>query len=116
MKKRHYHNGHSEFLLEPLSDSLVKVTHREQTGYLGIKKDWEAARPFTWITWESAAHDDGISSESSISYPTPEDALYDLCRVLLMEQGKEDSKRIYPEQRKRAAQQVLREFLEELPD
>ena len=38
MKKRHYNNGDGEFILEPLSDSLVKVTHRDQTGYFGIIK------------------------------------------------------------------------------
>ena len=31
-KKRHYNNRDAEFMLEPLSNSVVKVTHREQTG------------------------------------------------------------------------------------
>ena len=31
-QKRHYNNGEAEFMLEPLSDSVVRVTHREQTG------------------------------------------------------------------------------------
>ena len=116
MKKRHYNNGDAEFILELLSDSVVRVTHRDLTGYFGIKKDWEAARLYTWINWESGAHDDGTSASSSHSYPTPEAALYDLCRLLLRQQGKDDSKRIYPEQRKKAVRHVLREFLEELPD
>ena len=96
MKKRHYNNGDAEFILEPLSDSVVRVTHRDQTGYFGIKKDWEAARLYTWINWESGAHDDGISASFSYSYPPPEAALYDLCRLLLRQQGKDDSKRTYP--------------------
>ena len=116
MEKRHYNNGDAEFILEPLSDAVIKVTHREQTGYFGIKRDWEAARPYTWITWESGVHEDGLSASFSYSYPTPEFALEDLCRVMLREQGKRDSKRINPEQRKEAARQVLREFLEELPN
>ena len=40
MQKRHYNNGNWEFTLEPLSDSVVKVTHKDQTRYFGINKDW----------------------------------------------------------------------------
>lgn len=32
------HNRDGEFILEPLSESLVKVTHRDQTGYFGMTK------------------------------------------------------------------------------
>ncbi len=52
----------------------------------------------------------------SYSYPTPEMALGDLCRALLSQQRKQDDKRINPEERKDAARQVTREFLEELTD
>ena len=50
MKKRHYNNGDGEFILEPLSASLVKVTHREQTGYFGISKNWDVAQPYSYTT------------------------------------------------------------------
>ena len=99
--------------MEPLSDSVVRVTHREQTGYFGVAKDGEAARPYTWTTLTPDADevDGGV-----VSYSTPESALDPLCDLLLNKQHNEDSRRINPEQRKRAARKVLGEFLEELPD
>ena len=62
MKKRHYNNGEGEFILDPLSDSVVKVTHRDQTGYFGINREWDVARAYTlyheevswWITMGSS--------------------------------------------------------------
>ena len=42
MTVRHYSNGEAEFLLEPMSGSLVRVTHRDQTGYFAINEDWDA--------------------------------------------------------------------------
>ncbi len=115
MKKRHYNNGDGEFILEHLSDKLVKVTHRDQTGYFGINKEWDVSRPYAQTTMASDAHEDGISG-SIIAFSTPEDALKALCGLMLTAQRKEDSKRINPEGRKEAASQVLKEFLEELPD
>ena len=116
MNRRLYSYQDKEFILEPISDSVIKVTHQEQTGYFGLKKDWEAARPYTWISWESDVQEDGITASFSYSYPTPEMALQDLCGLLVREQRKQDDKRINPEERKEAARQVMREFLEELPD
>lgn len=116
MNRRIYSYQDEEFILDPISNSVIRVTHGEQTGYFGLKKDWEAARPYTWISWESDAHEDGIAADFSYSYPVPEMALEDLCRVLLREQRKQDDKRINPEERKEAARQVMREFLEEFPD
>ena len=116
MNRRIYSYEDEEFILDPISDSVVRVTHGEQTGYFGLKKDWEAARPYTWINWESDALEDGISASFSYSYPIAEMALEDLCRVLLRKQRKQDDKRINPEERKEAARRVMREFLEELPD
>ena len=116
MNRRIYSYQDEEFFLDPMSDSVVRVTHGEQTGYFGLKKDWEAARPYTWINWESNAYEDGIAADFSYSYPIAEMALEDLCRVLLREQRKQDDKRINPEERKDAARQVMREFLEEFPD
>ena len=112
-RRWHYNHQGAEFIPEPLSDSVVRVTHREQTGYFGVAKDWDAARPYTWTTFTSGADEvDGVI----VSYSTPEAALDPLCGLLLNRQLKEDSRRINPEQRKRAAQKVLGEFLEELPD
>ena len=114
MRKRHYNNGDGEFILEPLSDSLVKVTHRDQMGYFGINKNWDVARPYTYTTRKSFGDNDGVDGFSGCL--TPKEALDFLCRSMLTYQREEDSKRINPEGRKDAARQVLREFLDELPD
>lgn len=126
MKKRRYKHGRAEFILEPLSDALVRVTHREQTGYIGIARNWNAAKPYSWTFREGAAGPGGGDMESTASpdgiegnpfaHSTPEEALKTLCNILLEMQSKEDSRRINPEERKRAARQVLREFLEGLPE
>ena len=114
MKKRHYNNGDGEFILEPLSDSLVKVTHRDQMGYFGINKKWDVAKPYTYTTFDFQVADDGI--EGIFSYRTAQAALDQLCHSMLTDQRKEDSRRINPEGRKDAARRVMKEFLEELPD
>ena len=116
MQKRQYIFRDVEFVLEPLSESVVKVTYEDQTGYVGLKRDWEADRPFTWINWEGDVNEEGIWTDFSYSYPVPEFALEDLCRVLLREQRKQDSQRIHPGERKKAARQIFREFLEEMPE
>ena len=115
MKKRHYNDGNGEFILEPLSDSLVKVTHRDQVGYFGITKEWDAARPYAQSTTEFMVDVDGIS-DVIWGYPIPGGALKELCGLMLTAQRRKDSERINPEERKKAARQVLKEFLEELPD
>ena len=114
MRKRHYNNGNGEFILEPLTDSVVRVTHRDQTGYFGISKNWDVAEPYTYTTGERWADDGGV--ESIIGYSSPKGALDALCYSMLTYQRREDSRRINPEGRRDAARQVLREFLEELPD
>ena len=116
MKKRAYIYRDEEFILEPLSESVVRVTYQGQLGYVGLNRDWEADRPYTWINWEGDIHEDGISAGFSYTYPIPELALEDLCGLLLREQRKQDSQRINPEERKKAVRQVFREFLEELPE
>ena len=116
MKKRIYIYRDVEFILEPLSESVVRVNYQDQKGYVGLKRDWEADRPYTWINWEGDIREDGIAAGFSYSYPMPELALEDLCSLLLREQRKQDSQRINPEERKKAAQHVFREFLEEMPE
>ena len=114
-RRRYYHEG-AEFILEPLSDSVVRVTHREQTGYFGFNRKWDPSRPYTRCRIEAVVRSDGIDGSSIVSYSTPDDALDDLCHAMLDDQRVEDSRRINPEQRKRAARKVLEEFLEDLPD
>ncbi len=114
MKRRHYNNGDGEFILEPISDSLVEVTHRDQTGYFAINKEWDVAEAYTYATRKSRVDDDGIIG--IFGYRTAQEALDMLCRSMLSAQRKEDSNRINPDGRKDAARKVMKEFLEELPD
>lgn len=115
MRRRHYNHLDAEFILEPLSPSVVKVMHRGQVGYFGINRDWNVATPYAWTTLESSVHDDGVEN---IAYfgTTPDETLRRLAGVMLSNQTKEDSQRINPEERKEAARRVLQDFLEELPD
>ena len=115
LEKRHYNNGEAEFILEPLSPSVVQVTHREQVAYFGTNLNWDVLRPYAWTTLEYQVQADGIGG-AVLWAATPDDALRALCRSLVSSQRREDSRRINPEERMVAARQVLGEFLEELPE
>ena len=115
MSLRHYNNGDAEFILEPVNDFVVKVTHRNQVGWVGISVDWDPQEPYTYTTVSSLLKDDGID-RVGLQFVTPDDALKSLCRWLLRQQRKEDSRRENIEERKDAAKRVLRGFLNELPD
>ena len=121
-----HNNGQAEFILRSMSESLVQVTHRDQVGYIGINQNWDVGRPYTWTfmdrttgpsraDMERDARPDGIHG-NPFGEATPEEALTLLCNILLETQGKEDSRRINPEERKRSARKVLGEFLDRLPD
>ena len=103
-----------DFTLEPINNSVTKVTHRNQVSWISISTDWDAQRPYTWTIIPSWVGDDGIHN-AVFTFDTPDNALRSLCRVLLTEQSKEDSKNINPQDRKTAAQRVLKEFLRDLP-
>ena len=115
MSPRHYNNGDAEFILEPVNDWVVKVTHRNQVGWIGISVDWDPQEPYTYTTFSSRLKDDGIDP-IGLQFATPDAALKSLCRWLLRQQRKEDSRSVNFEERKDAARRVLREFLNELPD
>ena len=115
MGLRHYNNGDAEFILEPVNDSVVKVTHRDQVGWIGINADWDPQEPYTHTTFSSRLKDDGIDP-IGLQFATPDDALKSLCRRMLRQQRKEDSRSVNFEERRDAARRVLREFLNELPD
>ena len=109
-----YEFGQVQVVLQRLSESLIEVTYRDQVGYLGLVKDFDAGKPYGWSSIESGVSEDGIAY--AMHYSTPESALSDLCRIMLSDQRKEDSKRINPEERKQAVRVVLQEFFDELPD
>ena len=121
-----HNNGQAEFILRSMSESLVRVTHRDQVGYIGVNQNWDVGKPYTWTymdrttgpsraDMERDARPDGIHG-NPFGESTPEEALTLLCNILLETQGEEDSRRINPEERKRSARKVLGEFLDRLPD
>ena len=114
-QKRHYNNGEAEFMLEPLSDSVVRVTHREQTGYFGFNRDWDPLNPYTRADYEGFVHDDGIEGRDVWLFCTPDASLQSLCDSMLTKQRKQDARLVNAEERKRAARKVLAEFVEGLP-
>ena len=120
------HNvGQAEFILQPMSDSLVRVMYRDQVGYIGVNQNWDVAAPYSWTYVEDGsgpggdiertARPDGIH-RNPFGESTPEAELAVVCNILLNLHRREDSRRVNPEERKQAARKVLREFLDELPD
>ena len=77
MEKRHYNNGEAEFMLDPVNDTVVKVTHRNQVGWIGISLDWDVQRPYTFTTSPAEISDDGVGGFESfvLRYSTPDEAL-----------------------------------------
>lgn len=102
-----------EFILEAISESVVKVTHREQTGYFGVNRNWDPEAPYTLTQSTSMVHADGIEGSAIVSYSTPRIALTTLCAWMLERQRKLDASRDNPEDRKNLARWVLSEFLQE---
>ena len=114
-RKRHHTDGDAEFLLEPLSKSAVRVTHRDQTGYFGIHRDWEDnLNPYTSTRRDEDVHDDGIGG-INVNHPTPDEALASLCTVMLDDQVGEDARRMRSDRWQESASDTLQEFLEGLP-
>ena len=114
VKTWNYEYWQIQVTLQHLSESLIKVTHRDQVGYLGLVKDFDADKPYGWSATGSGVSEDGIDIGSK--YSTPESAVSDLCRIMLSDQRKEDSKRTNPEERKQGARVVLEEFFDEFFD
>ena len=115
MSPRHYNNGDAEFILELVNNFVVRVSHRNQVGWIGISVDWDPREPYTYTTFSSQLKDDGID-RAGLEFATPDEALRSLCRWLLRQQRKEDSRSVNVEERRDAARRGLREFLDQLPD
>ena len=105
----------AEFILETVSESVVKVTHRNQVGWFGINVERDVLRPYSWTVSECEVMQGGVKGQLTGAW-SPDVVIQPLCRALLDEQRKEDSKRVNPEDRKAAAKRVLHEFLNELRD
>ena len=74
MEKRHYNNGEAEFMLDPVNDAVVKVTHRNQVGWIGISLDWDVQRPYTFTTSPAQISDDGLDGVV-LRYSTPDESI-----------------------------------------
>lgn len=124
MKRRRHNVGDAEFILEPISDSVVRVTYREQTGFFGLRGDWEPNRPYTWTLNERKVREDcigwghslGIRLRSLATYSSSDAALKALCEAMLREQREADASRVNPEERKATARRVLSEMMEGIPE
>ena len=117
MKRRRHTVGDAEFILEPISDSVIRVTHREQTGYFGLRDDWDPSKPYTQTTAKGLVQKDSIGYLRSLfTYSSADAALKELCEIMLKDQRMADSRRTNPEERKAAARRVMGEFLEELAE
>ena len=117
-KRKHNYEG-AEFILEPISDSVIRVTHREETGYFGLRGGWEPNRPYTWTQFESMVHSGGITMpmglESGFTYSSSDAALDTLCEAMLDDQRVADARRVNTEEREAVARRVLGELLEDIP-
>ena len=117
MKRRRHTVGDTEFILEPISDAVVKVMHREQVGYFGLRsKDWDPDRPYGWTRYTAMVSDDGVEVLDFFSASNSDAALNGLCEWMLEDQRKADARQINLEERRAAALRVLGEFLEEIPE
>ena len=104
-----------EFILEPLSPSVVKVEYGDQVGWVGISRDCDVNNPFAYQTQPLKSLDEGVGS-SLTAAPTIQSALRCLSYSLIEGQKKEEALRINPQARRGMAQWALQEFLDGLGD
>ena len=114
-EKRLYSFRDAEFLLEPISENVIRVVYGDDVAYVGMNVDWNPHRPYCWTSLESQVYAEGIDASSVYEYPTIDEALEPPCERMLEAQRKRDAQRINPEERKAAVRRVMREFLDELP-
>ena len=114
-EKRLYSFRDAEFLLEPISENVIRVVYGDDVAYVGMNVDWNPHQPYCWTSRESQVYAEGIDVSSVFEYPTIDEALEPPCEKMLEAQRKRDAQRINPEERKAAVRRVMREFLAELP-
>ena len=85
-RKLTYIHDDEEFILEHISQTVVRVTHRENEGYFGLAVDWDPAYPYTWTGHDVDIHPGGIASEHLFSHSTPKAALDALCCAMLYDE------------------------------
>ena len=104
-----------EFILEPLSPSVVKVEYKDQVGWIGISRDCDVNNPFAYQSRPPDSLDEGVGS-SMTAVPTIQLALRCLSYSLIEGQKKEEALRINPQARRGMAQWALHEYLDALED
>ena len=109
-----FSDGRHEFILLPLNGSVIKVTHRDQAGWIGIALNGDVRLPYSHTTLPSNVKDDGIDTVTASS-ATPDEALRFICAQLVTAQSKGDSRNVNSEEKRPVARHVLRRFLEGLP-
>ena len=114
-RRRHHSCGGAWFLLKPVSESVARVTHRDQAGYIGISREWEdSSRPYTSTRREEEVRDDGVAVDR-VCHPKPSEAFGLLCDEMLADQRLEDARSARAERSLEPAAATLRKFLEEMP-
>ena len=73
-QRRTYRLDGADFTLQPVNDSVTKVTHRDQVGWIGISTDWNAQRPYGWTTIPRWVGDDGIHNPV-LTFDTPDSGI-----------------------------------------
>ena len=104
-----------EFILEPLSSSVVRVEYGDQVGWIGISRDCDVNHPFAYQSRPPDSLDKGVGS-SLTATATIQSALRCLSFSLIEGQKKEEALRINPQARRGMAQWALQEFLDGLED
>ena len=104
-----------EFFLETISPSIVKVTHKEQVGWIGLSKDSDDNKAFAYQLWPLQAGEEGVGT-SLTDAQTPRQALLNLAFRLTRRQERDDYLRINPKARKGLAEWELKEFMEGLSE
>ena len=86
-----------EFVLEHVSEAVVRVTHCEETGYFGLRAESHTSDfPYT-RTWDACeVGPAGIGGLHAFhSFATPQGALESTCAMLLDASGVVDTRRFY---------------------
>ena len=111
---RKFSGGRHEFIPPPHNGSVIKVTHRDQAGWIGIAPNGDVRPSYSHTTLPSNVRDDGIDTATASS-ATADEAFRFICAQLVTAQSKDDSRSVNPEERRPVGRHVLRRFLEGLP-
>ena len=104
-----------EFFLEMVSPSIVKVTYKEQVGWIGLSNNSDGNNAFAHQTRPLKTGEEAVGSSMSDA-PTSRLALVELAIRLTRRQERAEYLRINPKARKGLAEWELKEFMEGLSE